>query len=127
MPTITLPTQSHQISLDEAIEMTTRYRNNIATIINSDYADVDILPFSETFNKSAFSTFMSNEDCLGLRIYYGMDEDLKVHSIIVGVTDGNEDMLPGSSLTSQENILIEDAQRCPPACPPSSVLNEDPQ
>ncbi len=124
MSTNTFPSGNHQISLANAIAMTYRYRHNLATILRTEYPLV--LPLSETFNKDAFDPFFTNENCKGLRIYYGMDEDLGVHAIIVGVNDQNEDILPSESLTeNNDDIILEDSQRCPPSCPPPSELNED--
>lgn len=110
---------NHEISLAEAIEMTTRYRANRP----------DNFPISETFAIEAISKLMSAEGCSGIRIYYGMKEDLEAHAILVAVNAEGEDILPltgnGSSLESSNPLILEDAIRCPPDCPKASVLNSD--
>lgn len=119
-----VPQSNHRISLAEAIELTTRFRDNRNSILGSVYQDQDLLPLSETFNKTAFESFMNNDLCAGIRIYYGMTPHLKLLAIMVGVNENNEDMLPSDTETTDpEPPLLDDAQRCPPICPPSSSLN----
>lgn len=126
MPTNNLPSQNHLIDVTTAAEMTKRYRDNLTTVLQSSYATQGILPLNETFNKAAFAAFMNNADCEALRIYYGMQEDLSVHLIIAGVNAENEDMVPAALLTGETvDPLLEDSQRCPPSCPPASLLNQD--
>lgn len=127
MSTNQIPENQHNILLQTAIDMTTTYRQNREEILADEFKGQNILPKSETFNKDAFVPFFNNEDCKALRIYYGMDEDLKVHAVVVGVNEANEDMLPAANITETEdpNMILELATRCPPDpdCPPSSPLN----
>ncbi|MDF2382480.1 hypothetical protein JMG10_13440 [Nostoc ellipsosporum NOK] len=111
---------SHFITLTEAEDMTSRYRDNRNSILAEDYQDQDILPVCETFDREAFDTILEQEGCQKIRIYYGMEEDLKLHAIIVGVNGDDEDMLPGVGV---EAVIVEKGMRCPPMCPPSSPLN----
>jgi len=83
----------HKISLDQAIEMTKRYRENGRTILNAAF-NKNTLALSETFNKEALGVFMNDKNCKGIRIFYGMSEIMEVHAILVGVTDENMDILP---------------------------------
>lgn len=127
MPTTTtLPNATdHAISLQTAIDMTTLYRANRETILNTNYQGKDILPLSETFNRGAIDALLATTNCAGIRIYYGMDEGDKVHAVLVAVNSSNEDLLPGNSLEEEdEPIIIELGQRCPPTCPPTSELND---
>lgn len=126
MPTTTLPNATdHVISLQTAIDMTTLYRANRETILNTSYQGKNVLPLSETFNRGAIDALLATTNCAGIRIYYGMDEDDKVHAILVAVNSSNEDLLPGNSLTEDEDpIIVELGQRCPPVCAPQSDLND---
>ncbi|MBC7934555.1 MAG: hypothetical protein H7Y86_04230 [Rhizobacter sp.] len=104
--------------------MTTRYRANREAILQETFQNRDILPLSETFARGAIENLFAEGTCEGLRIYYGMDEEEKVHAIIVGVNEDNEDILPASlSIVENEPVIIEEGQRCPPSCPPASDLN----
>ena len=112
------PGVSHQISLVQAITMTQKYRLGNETILEPVMRNMQILPFSETFNREDFDKLLSQADCEGIRLYYGMDEELKVHIIAVGVNSRNEDIAVDSG-----SVLIENSFRCPVTCPPASVLN----
>lgn len=121
------PEHSHFITLDHAITMTGTYRNNRELILDAGYQGQNILALSETFNREAFDHLLATEGCAGLRIYYGMDAGLKVHAVIVAVNSLNEDLLPATSiasnLNSDDEVIVEEGQRCPPICPDPSPLN----
>lgn len=105
--------------------MTTRFRNHRENILKTEYEDQNILPFSETFDRAAFDALLNEQGAQGLRIYYGMDENLKIHTIIVGVDENNEDILPPGALAStegEEPYIVENGTRCPELCPTASVL-----
>lgn len=122
--TTTLPAANdHFISLEQAIEMTTRYREKRETILATAFQDKNILALSETFSKDAVTTLLAVDDCAAVRIYYGMDATDKVHAILVPVNAGNEDILPQVSLLEDEPVILEEGQRCPPVCAPPSDLN----
>lgn len=126
MPTNTIPeANSHLITLTAAEALTSDYRLNRNSILQSGYQDQDILPLSETFNRTDIDLLLAQDGCEALRIYYGMDANLKVHAVLVAVNENNEDILPSQTLNplSLEDIIIEEGQRCPIICPPQSALN----
>lgn len=118
--------KSHFITLQQAIDMTTRYRDNKNNVISPDYAGKNIIALSDTFPREVFDKLLSKSGCSGIRIYYGMDTDLKVHPIVVAINANNEDILPDQSATStlDGEDIGDDAMRCPPLCPPPSPLNQ---
>lgn len=123
-----LPTNSHFITLSQAVEMTSTYRNNRENILAQDYKGKDILPLSETFNRAAFDKLLATPGCEGLRLYYGMDLNLQLHAVVVAVNADNQDLLPSSSSASSaegsgDDVIVEEGQRCPPICPDPSPLN----
>jgi hypothetical protein len=123
-----LPVNSHVITLEQAENLTAFYRENRESILTQPYQGKEILPLSETFNRQAFDRLLATAGCAGIRIYYGMDPDLKLHAVLVAVNESNEDLLPGSGNQStlseaDDPVIIEEGQRCPPICPPESVLN----
>jgi hypothetical protein len=118
---------NHFISLQEAIDMTSLYRNQREDILKTEFQNQGILPLSEAFDRSAFDTVLAKEGCAGLRIYYGMSEDFKVHAIIVGTDENGHDILPESSGAFNEaetgdDYIIEKGNRCPDICPDDSPL-----
>lgn len=117
------------ISLAQAIAMTTTYRKNKESILDPKYEGQDILPICETFDRIAFDALLAEADCKYIRVYLGMDEDLKVRVIAVGANSKNEDILPPAGQTKLDGgdgggVIVEDGNRCPFYCPPGSPLNE---
>jgi len=124
----------HFISLAEAAALNARYRQHHENILKEAYQGQNILPLSETFDRYAVDTVLEKPGCTGLRVYYGMTEDLAVHAVMVGVDENNRDILPVTTGTSaaaagetdeEDGFILERAIRCPDLCPDSSPLNSD--
>lgn len=103
----------HQITLEQAIQMTTSYRS----------AKPDGMPNAETFTKESVLTLLQQPDCVSFRIYYGRKEDNTIHAILVGVNTVGEDILSIMNEEETEGIILEEGQRCPPICGAISLLN----
>lgn len=112
----------NQISLEEGIELTTRFREDPG-------AD---MPLCETFEKDSVVALLSHPDSRFFRIYLGRKEDDSIHSVLVAADADGKDILPppsGSEATNRsgddedDGILLENALHCPPVCPPPSPLN----
>lgn len=137
---------NHGIPLSQAIEMTARYRPFREAILKPEFQGMELLPLSETFNRAAFEKLLAQPGCAGIRAYLGMDAEKKVKLIFVGVNDANEDILPSKPIAASaaatsgitppgatadgddddddDGGVVEEGQRCPPLCPPSSPLNQ---
>jgi hypothetical protein len=109
--------ESHSILLSDAKKMISLFRASRETILDTPFQNSNILAHSETFNKDAFKGFLDNDDVKGIRIYYGMSADMKVHAIIVGTDADGNDILP------DKGEILEEGLRCPTYCPPASDLN----
>lgn len=125
----------HSIPLQKAIELTARYRDNKKKILAPGIKE-DTLCLSETFSREIIENILKSPGCTGLRIYYGMSENLAVHAVLVGTNAKNEDILPPekAAVATAENAnaltvattvppIAEDSVRCPTICPPKSPLN----
>lgn len=107
---------NHEISLQQAIDMTTLYRANRPANF----------PICETFEKDAINKLLAEDGCAYLRIYYGMKENMEVDAILVAADAAEEDMLPaGNAIATSgtDDVILEDGYRCPQACPAPSPLN----
>ena len=112
------PRANHLITLEVAIKMTQLYRQENEDILDPIMRNNGILPLSETFNREAFDNLLAQEGCEGIRLYYSMDADKKVHIIAVAVNNENVDIISAGA-----EMLIENGIRCPTVCPPASELN----
>jgi hypothetical protein len=108
-----LNTYNHLITKEEAVELTTRFRNAIPLMLKPGYPE-DVLPISETFIKTIFTDISQQTRCVAIRSYLGMDEDNKVRLLFVGVDDDNNDILMLDN--EQPAYIFEYGQRCPPIC-----------
>jgi len=114
---------SQFISLQQAIEMTTLYRENKDQILADLFKGKDILPICETFDRQTFDQILSQPDCQKIRLYFSMDKDLKLRIIIVGVNSKDQDILPAATANDGGGSIGEQGSLCPPYCPPTSPLN----
>ena len=99
--------ENHEISLQEASKMTKRYRDNQQTegYIKSEY-----------FGQEAIKAILQQENCVGIRIYYALDENMVKKMVLVGVDQNENDLFYG--------VLAEKGLVCPPSCPANnSPLN----
>ncbi len=117
---------SEFISLQRAIEMTTLYRKQQEEILQEQFRNRNILVRSETFEKTQIEALLAKKGCEKLRVYYGMDVELKIHAILVPVDINGKDILPDleqSGDSSPDEGIVDVGMRCPPNCPPPSELN----
>ena len=105
---------NHEITLEKAIEMTTRFREDIQSMLKPEFSAIGILPISETFNKSIFEDLAMQSGCVAIRSYLGMDNNNNVRLLFVGVDDNNTDILVNTD--QQPGYIFEYGQRCPPIC-----------
>lgn len=99
------------ISLEEAKEMIFRYRDNLTKMLTPDFEKS--LLYSETFDVEAIRKLIGQEGCVSFRAYYGMNNENKVCSIFVGVSENGEDILNGA-----DSLIVENGDTCPPICGP---------
>ncbi|MCU7547707.1 hypothetical protein OCK74_01215 [Chitinophagaceae bacterium LB-8] len=121
------------ISLAKAKQLTGKFKKDKDKIVKDEYKDKHLLPYSETFDRSAIDFLLQQPGCVKLRIYFGMEDDDKVSLVIVGVdAEGNDILTPvslnkSSSATEAGEMLtdpiVENGTKCPPTCPVNSPLN----
>lgn len=97
--------EDHSISLTEASELTANYRN----------AQTDDYIRAEFFGKNAILDLLNQDNCIGMRIYYGLDNNGVKKLVLVGV-DGN-----GNDLDS--GVILDKGFPCPTYCSSSNSLN----
>lgn len=99
--------ENHDIPLSEAAEWTKNYRDTIAP-------DDTI---SHYFGKAAIQAILNQDGCVGIRIYYALDNTGQKQLIVVGANAARNDLYTG--------LLAERSIRCPQDCPAANPLNSN--
>jgi hypothetical protein len=68
------------------------------------------------FGKNIIQNILDQDGCMGIRIYYALDENGKKQLIIVGANAEENDIYNG--------IIAERSYICPPYCSSGNPLNE---
>ncbi len=96
--------EDQEISLEEASKLTERYREATGGAILGGY-----------ISQSALKKILDQDDCVGIRYYYGQEEDGTPQAVIVGVLANEDDIYEGR--------LAERSILCPPTCGKKNSLN----
>ncbi len=97
--------EGSEITLAEASTWTSNYRKTITT--------GDTL--AHFVGKNQLMKILNQEDCVGVRHYYGIDDEGAKVLIAVGVTSNENDMTSG--------VIIDRMIACPPRCSTRNSLN----
>lgn len=97
--------EAEEFPLETAAEWTANYRATCAPGA----------PQAHFFGKEIISRILSQQDCMGIRIYYAKDETGKKQLIIVGADAKENDIYEG--------IIAERSVLCPPICSTPNPLN----
>ncbi|MBI5216617.1 MAG: hypothetical protein HY960_12770 [Ignavibacteriae bacterium] len=96
--------EDHAITLDAATSFTRNFRAQPkAPTVNGGY-----------FSKDGINKILEQDGCIGIRMYYGLNNDGESCLVLVGVDTTGEDLYNGS--------LAEIFFPCPPYCPQTSPL-----
>lgn len=97
--------EDHSISLTEASVLTKNYRDSIGgSAILGGY-----------FSKAIIQEILNQQDCVGLKYYYGKGSNGTPQLVILGVNGSGGDLYNG--------ILGNRSMPCPPYCGPWNPLN----
>src|SRR6187551_3716740 len=122
-----MSTLNHSVSQDKVKKLTSHYEKKKDSILKKKFHGKAILPTSETFDRAALDQLLSQDGCVGIRIYFGMDEESNVKLVVVGVDEKNHDMvgsnskmktIKGIEIIDEPVLALSDGLRCPPNCPP---------
>lgn len=113
------------IPLSKAKQLTAFFKGQKGQLINPHLHAKDVIPYSETFDRVAIDELLGLPGCVGIRIYFGLDEEFKIRLILVGVNDKGEDLIIPSSTEDEtsDGKVVEEGIRCPPHCPTTSSVD----
>lgn len=93
------------ITLSEASDWTAAYR---ATISQGD-------TLAHFFGRDNLEAILDQEGCMGIRIYYAIDEPSSQALVLVGADAAENDM--------ENGVIVDKSVKCPPMCGNGSKLN----
>jgi hypothetical protein len=97
--------EDHSIKIDEAIQLTSNYRKSATPgSVQGGF-----------FGKLAIQEILEQDKCVGIRIYYGREDDGTPTFVVVGVEENEDDLVDGK--------IAEQPIPCPPRCGSSNALN----
>ena len=99
--------EENQIDIEEAAVLTQRYR---AQMKDGDRKGGYI-------SKDSLLSVLEQDGCVGIRYYYGRDEEELQELVIVGVTSNMNDII------ADEAIYLDHCIPCPDFCGDDNVLN----
>jgi hypothetical protein len=93
------------ITLEEGAAMTARFRNTVqqGTVV------------AQFIGKEKLIELLNQPNCVGVRLYYGIDENNQNSIVSVGVASNENDLTNG--------LIIDRNIKCPPRCSKSNALN----
>lgn len=96
--------EDHSIPLSTAAAWTKNYRDTNPGTIKGHY-----------FGKDIFQAILAQTNCVGVRIYYAIDDAGVKQLILVGVDANENDLYNG--------VLGDRSIKCPPTCGATNPLN----
>ena len=93
------------VSLEEAAVWTAAYRKTIPTGST----------IAHFIGENKLNLILEQKDCVGVRIYYGLDEDGNQNLVFVGADKDENDLVNG--------VIVEYVLSCPPFCSGLNDLN----
>jgi hypothetical protein len=97
--------EGEEVTLNEASGWTAKYRESISS--------------GETIahfvGKNKLNLILEQENCVGVRIYYGIDENGEKNLVFVGADENENDLVDG--------VILEYTTKCPPNCAIKNDLN----
>ena len=111
------------ITSDKLKKLKSAYTQKKNSILKESYQATDTLPTFEIFDRASLEQILALEGCVGVRMYYGMDENMEVQLIAVGVDENGKDIQSTSNSVDKTNVddsfmAFSSLLRCPPDCTP---------
>jgi hypothetical protein len=96
-------TEGARITLSEGAALTAEYRRQNNGAVKAHFIGKDLI-----------NDILAQSDCMGLRIYYGLDSNGDKQLVIVGADSNEDDIL---------DIIVDHCEPCPTNCSNSNALN----
>jgi hypothetical protein len=97
-------TEGEAITLQEASVLTENYRTNHPGA-----------PLAHFIGKDLLEQILAQRDCMGIRVYYGEEDNGTPSLVFVGANDQENDQINGT--------IADKTIKCPPICSDPNALN----
>ncbi len=97
------------IPLDTASKWTKNYQSNNPKEVKASF-----------YGKEKLQELLDEPESMGIRIYYGIDDNGAKKLVLVAARADQTNILPTDTLRSSEPIILNDGAECPPYCSPDS-------
>ena len=104
------------IPLEEAIQWTKNYRDK-----HKEPGEIR----AHAFGSNIIKEVMGQPGCVGMRIYYALDDKDNKHLLLVGIDKDGNDQIPSNDQTktsSSGGVVGDRSTNCPPDCAVNSPL-----
>lgn len=98
--------ENHDISLSSASAWTANFRNSDPNPAKT---------IAHSFGKDAVFAILNQSGCVGIRMYYALDDNGAKQLILTGIDASGNDLYNG--------LLAERSFKCPPDCAAANPLN----
>ncbi|TRX58704.1 hypothetical protein FNH22_12565 [Fulvivirga sp. M361] len=99
-------TEGRPITLEQAKRWTKRYQDENKGAVKAHFYGCERL-----------RELLDEPECVGIRIYYGLDDDGKRKLVLVGAKADQNNILPQEEGKGPQHQILNDGRDCPPACP----------
>ncbi len=99
--------ENHDITLEEGKKYISNFNTKMAAANKTEFKKGGF------FGKDAIEKLLAQDGAVGLRYYYGEDEDGNENLVLVAADADQNDMTQG--------LMIEKSRPCPPFCPESDI------
>jgi hypothetical protein len=98
--------EDQTVSLETASTLTSNFRRNHSNERKGGY-----------FSRKALTDLLDQNNCVGVRIYYGNNSNDAMEMVMVGVKNDESDLI------DTDNLIMDKCIPCPDRCGESNVLN----
>ena len=99
--------EDHSYDWDDAKKLTKKYRDQMSPGDRK----------GGYFSKAAIQSLLDQDKCVGIRYYYGLDDNDDQVMVVVGVESDENDLVGGTY------ICLEASMPCPPYCGNNNIIN----
>lgn len=71
------------------------------------------------YGKERIQALLDEPNAMGIRIYFGLDDNKDPQLVLVSATKEGNNILPNEEEKDGGGTILDDGERCPPDCPPA--------